>query len=113
MSRVIIDTTDSDLIEHTELLEFLDDKGWEYEVEDGNKEISTNGMRAIACSHGKIFAACSGDHVDAEWELKEIYYKAHGCTLLTVESVSFDKCHCHKDLPQDFERMIEEIKNNA
>jgi hypothetical protein len=70
-------------------------------------------MKAIKCKAGNVFAACSGDFIDALWKLEEAYYKAQGCIVEDIEEVRFSGCTCEhcKTLEHEFENLIEDIKN--
>lgn len=69
-------------------------------------------MTAIQCEKGNTFAGSVTEYIDAEWKLQEAYYKAQGCKVVEVESISFDGCGCEhcKTLEHKFEELIEEVR---
>lgn len=71
-------------------------------------------MIGIACKNGSVFAACVENHVDAEWELEQFYYKAQGCEIVQIENVTLKSCTCEHcvTLKHDFEALIEKVIQN-
>ena len=72
------------------------------------------GMTAIQCKSGKTFAGSVTKYRDAEWKLQEAYYKAQGCKVVEVDSVTWEGCECEhcEGLEHKFEELIEEIKES-
>lgn len=70
-------------------------------------------MIQIVCKSGKAFVGCSPDFIDAEWKLQEAWYKAQGCIVSEVESMTLEQCDCDhcKSLDHSFDELIQEIKD--
>lgn len=73
-------------------------------------------MKGIQCTHGHVFSMIiDSESNSAEWKLEEFYYKAQGCEIVKEDSLKFSQSenlcsHC-ESLEHEFEKLIEEIKN--
>jgi hypothetical protein len=72
-------------------------------------------MIQIACKSGVPFAGQNPEYMDAEGLLEQAYYKAQGCIVSEVEVITFANCDCDhcKSLNHDFDKLIEEIKEEV
>lgn len=68
-------------------------------------------MIVIKCKSGNIFSAVVDEYADLEWKFQEMYYKAQGCIVETVETFAFNPCECDhcKTLKHKSEELFEEL----
>lgn len=114
ISALIYARTPDDFHTFTTLVEKMLDRysKSKSDISSEPEEEGEGGMIVIKCKSGTPIAACvEGHETAADWRIREIYYKAQGCTVGRQETVTGSDCECAhcKSLVHDYEELIEEL----